>query len=164
MDAVGASMVSVCGLSADDVVGRPPSARRCTAGGAAIDESLAGSAEDVALSWTDGAVGTIGACARGKSSRGSSLASIDSAGGAPSVEVLASFTPEERSIGTLPLRGRSVGTRCATMSIDIRSPGEASIGARVAVEASIDSLAISGTVVTGLAASGIESLAARCTP
>ena len=164
MDAVGASMVSVCGLSVDDGVGRPPSARRCTAAGAAIDESLAGSAEGVALSWTDGAGGAIGGRARGKSSRGSALASSDSAGGAPSVEVLASFTLEERSIGTLPLRGRSIGTRCATVSIDIRSPGEASIGTRVAVEASIDSLPISGTVVTGLGAGGIESLAARCTP
>src|SRR5713101_2767354 len=79
VDAVGAmAEPRVCTLSLGDGVGKPRWAARCTAGGAATDQSLSGSGEDSALSWTDGAGGCVaGRGASGKSNRGSST-SIDS--------------------------------------------------------------------------------------
>jgi hypothetical protein len=62
IDAAARSPMPVmCRLSMDDRVGTSASAKRCTAGGAAIDESVAGSGEEVALNWAAGAAGgTIG--------------------------------------------------------------------------------------------------------
>jgi hypothetical protein len=70
VDAVGAmAELRVCTLSLDGGVGKPPWAARCSAG----DESLSGSGEDSALSWTDAAGGCVaGRGASGKSNRDSS--------------------------------------------------------------------------------------------
>ena len=153
-DEVGTGRLSV---DVDDV-GRPPWARRRTADG----EPSARSGMGVALSWTDGAGGGRGGRASGKSRRGSSPASCQGAGATLGIDIVGSLTPDERSIGAGPTRGRSFATRCATKSVDTRSPGDASIGAgvtgersiesRLPVEASIGSLGLSGRAASGSSA------------
>jgi hypothetical protein len=172
IDAIGAfARGSVCTHPVDDGRDISPWATRCTAGDSATEGSISGSAEEIALSWTDG-TSTIslllwgrvrrGLRPSGKSNRGASLASND---GARETSI-ADRLPEEASIGegvwveasigSLPLwetvgRGRSTAARCRLRS-GTGATSAASSGSRASVEASIDFLCRSGS-----------SVAARCT-
>ena len=175
VDAVGGlATVSVCALPLDDGVDTSRWATRCMAGGSAIEESLSGSGEDSALSWTGTAMLSLplwgrGPRASGKSNRGSS-ASTDSlslwgrvASGSSDAArcTLRSGTrpTSEASVDSLPFwgsvaRGRSIAARC-TLRPGSGPTGEASIGSLATGEASSSSVCDRG--------GRGRSVAARCT-
>jgi hypothetical protein len=155
VDASAMAELWVWPLLLSDGVGQPPWATRCTADGAAADDSLSGSGEDSALSWTDGPAmislplcGSVGSGLRasGKSNRGAS-APMDS-----------------RPISGRVTSGRSDAARC-TLRSGTCTTADASIDSRGSVDVSIDSVgeaSLDCRALWGIVGRG-RSIAARCT-